>query len=390
MTDITILFVDDDQDIREILKSSLSIRYSHVITAANGLEGVEMYKKHSPHIVITDLRMPDMDGFEMSKEIKKLNNDTYIIATTAHNESEYILEALNIGIKHYITKPIENRRLYEYIDEYIENSKNREDAIKNAKLLKKLNQNLEKKVEEEVAKNNEQTKLLFQQAKYAQMGEMLSMIAHQWRQPLNAVSSAAINLKMDVELDSVNEENIVEQASFIEQQASKMSQTINDFMNFFKPEKEKEKFTLMEIINEIKKIIGAQLKTRNIVFESNISKDIALYGYKNEFEHVLLNIYANARDAFNENENEKKIISTTITETREQAIIDIEDNAGGIPTDIIEKVFNPYFTTKLESHGTGIGLYMSKMIVEKNFAGTIQVKNRENGALFTVSIPLKN
>ncbi len=252
--------------------------------------------------------------------------------------------------------------------------------------LQKLNKNLLKKIKKELDKNNKQTKMMFQQAKYAQMGEMLSMIAHQWRQPLSAVSSAAVNLKLDVEFETITNDKIMEKADFIEEQTERMSGTINDFMEFFKPEKSKESFSIMKIFLNVQKIIGAQMENRNIKLSHRIDKNMNIYGYKNEFEHVILNLISNARDAYEDKNIKNKEIQFIAFEKGKEKIIKVKDNGGGIPHKIIDKIFNPYFTTKVDNKGTGIGLYMTKTIIERNFDGKIEIENDKNGAVFTIRI----
>lgn len=252
--------------------------------------------------------------------------------------------------------------------------------------LKKMNKTLTQNVKKEVDKNNKQAKMMFQQAKYAQMGEMLSMIAHQWRQPLNAVSSAAVNLKLDVEFGTLTDRKVVEKAEFIEEQSEKMSETINDFMEFFKPEKSKEKFCVYRIFQNVQKIIGAQMENRNIELYFDIDENMEIYGYKNEFEHVILNLISNARDAFDGKEIKNKRIEFAAYETKTKKIITVKDNGGGVESKVIDKIFNPYFTTKIHSKGTGIGLYMTRSIIERNFHGKIEVSNTNDGAVFTIRI----
>ena len=219
------------------------------------------------------------------------------------------------------------------------------------------------------------------------MGEMLSMIAHQWRQPLNAVSAAAISIKMKSELQMLDDKTIDEQMSFIEQQAQKMSQTINDFMNFFKPKKEKEEFFLRECIGMVVNMMGAQLKVRSIDLDIDVDPKIKMCGVKNEIEHVFLNIIANSRDAIEEKKPNERKVFLKATQDDKSIVITIEDTAGGIPDKLIDRIFDPYFTTKEEGKGTGIGLHMCYNIIKKHSGGSIEVENTTNGARFTIVIP---
>jgi len=237
-----------------------------------------------------------------------------------------------------------------------------------------------------------QDAILIQQSKSAQMGEMINMIAHQWRQPLNAISSAVIKLNMQNEMDMLTKEELKKTSKFIEEMTQKMSQTINDFMNFNKPSNQKEMVLFEDIFEDIFKIIAIQLKSHNIHTNIEIEKGTTIYTYKQELEHILMNIISNARDALEESPKEDKTIDIKIytKEQEQQCIIKIRDNAGGINEDIIDRIFNPYFTTKDSNKGTGLGLYMSKKILQEHLNGDIFVKNTQDGAEFTIILDKTN
>jgi len=242
-----------------------------------------------------------------------------------------------------------------------------------------------KQLEHEQQHNN---KIIAQQAKMAEMGEMIGAIAHQWRQPLNAINAAAIKLNFSASLNILENKEVQEKTKFIEEQSLKMSETINDFMNFFKPSRNKENFLVNSIYKKIFDFLEPQLKNRDITLTLETDTRLELYGFQNEFEHILLNIINNAKDAFDTyTEDQNKTIKVYLEEDGDKNIVKVVDNAGGIPQNILNKIFNPYFTTKEEGKGTGIGLYMTKTIIEKHFQGTIEVKNSEYGAIFTITTP---
>ena len=247
-----------------------------------------------------------------------------------------------------------------------------------------LNNTLELRVEEEVRKNQEKDKEILQQRKQAQMGEMIGMIAHQWRQPLNAISATSINLSLMSSMGTLHDDKIQKDCSFIEQQCQKMSETIDTFMNFVKPSSESKKFNLSNAIENSMQIIGTQLKNHNIDVKINY-KDVEVEGKEDLLEQVILNILSNARDAFlDQVDNNDKFIHIDIDIKDEVPIISIEDNAGGIPEDIQDKIFNPYFTTKEQGKGTGIGLYMSLDIMQKSFLGDLKYTRTQNGSKFDI------
>ncbi len=234
----------------------------------------------------------------------------------------------------------------------------------------------------ELKKKDEQ---LLQQAKLAQMGEMVSMIAHQWRQPLNAISAASINLSLLSSMKMLEDEKIVESSSFIQEQCQKMSETINTFMNFVKPSQESKIFQPLNSMNAILNIMGTQLENHNIIVKIKISQDnIEIIGHEDLLEQVIINILSNARDAFEEIDRADKYIDIEINIIDKLPTITIKDNAGGIPEDIAHKIFNPYFTTKEQGKGTGIGLYMSKDIMQKSFGGDLIYKPIKNGSCFEI------
>jgi len=228
--------------------------------------------------------------------------------------------------------------------------------------------------------------ILSQQAKLAQMGEMINMIAHQWRQPLNAISASAIKLNMLNEMGAASSEHISKTATFIESMTQVMSQTINDFINFTKPNTQKELILFENLLDDILKIMGTQLTNHNIELRIDIEPNLSTVTYKKELEHVLINIIANARDALDNVEHENKYITIKMYSRNQRCMIEISDNAGGIDEEIIERIFEPYFTTKDTNKGTGLGLYMSKKIVKEHLDGELCAKNIKDGAMFRINI----
>ncbi|MFT5874860.1 MAG: signal transduction histidine kinase [Clostridium sp.] len=250
-------------------------------------------------------------------------------------------------------------------------------------ILDKLNTSLEDKVKIEVEKNRLQDQQLIQQSKMAQMGEMISMIAHQWRQPLNIISLNTTKLETRILLNhEVSNEEIYNTTSEINKQSQYLSNTIDDFRYFYKPNKESMVVTLENVISKSLSIIKSSLISLHIeiIEEYNSKEKIELYD--NEMVQVILNILKNAQDNF----EEKGIKNPYIKISTEKRRISICDNGGGIPEDIIEKIFDPYFSTKDEKSVTGLGLYMSKTIVEKHHAGRLHAENKDNGVCFFIDI----
>ena len=227
---------------------------------------------------------------------------------------------------------------------------------------------------------------IMQQSKLVQMGEMINMIAHQWRQPLNALSAIAIKMDMKNEMDMLSKEEIEKSASFIQKTVQNMSDTINSFLNFAKGNSIKEKFEINELLEDVLNMMKAQLDSHNIDIEIN-TEPIYFHSHKNEILQILLNLISNARDVLVERKKEDKKIKINIYTEDNYGVIEVEDNAGGIDEKIIDRIFEPYFTTK-GPKGTGLGLYMSKMLATEKLKGDILVENGKEGAKFRLLIPL--
>ena len=234
----------------------------------------------------------------------------------------------------------------------------------------------------DLTQEKEKEKQFFQQLKLLQMGEMISMIAHQWRQPLSAISATSGAMILRAKLDKLDNNAVIELSSKISEYSQHLSATIDDFRNFFKPNKNREMITYTELIDSVLNIVEASLLSKNIVIKKNLVSEKFFSTYSNEIKQVLLNLIKNAEDIL----IEKEIKNPLIIIKTEGNILSIEDNAGGIPNEIISKIFDPYFSTKLEKNGTGLGLYMSKTIIEEHCEGTLGVQNSNEGAIFTITI----
>jgi signal transduction histidine kinase len=255
-----------------------------------------------------------------------------------------------------------------------------------------------KKLEKEIIENKSKTKLLSEQSKMASLGEMLANIAHQWRQPLSVISSAATGTKLQKEMEILEDKDFYRSMDSINNSAQYLSQTIEDFRGFFDPKNRKIKeIQISKTIDKVLNMISPQFISKDIKIIKNID-DISITSIENELIQVLINILNNAKDAILEKQLEVKLIFINIFIKDDVLFIDIEDNAGGIKNDVIEKIFEPYFTTKHQSRGTGIGLYMSHDIVTNHLNGRITASNKEFiyedityiGAKFRIELPLYN
>lgn len=234
--------------------------------------------------------------------------------------------------------------------------------------------------------SKEEQGLLQQQAKMAAMGEMIGNIAHQWRQPLNALSALNVGLGMKHKSGKLDEEamqNFKEKFNAIIQN---MSATIEDFRNFFQPDKVQEDFEVHEAIEGTLRFVSDAYNQHSIKVSVDSENKINIKSYKNELMQVLLNVLNNTKDAVVENDIQNPRLKITTEESENQVFIKIQDNAGGVSQEVLDRMYEPYFTTKFESHGTGIGLYMSKMIIENSMKGSLTSQNEEEGLLTIIVI----
>lgn len=268
------------------------------------------------------------------------------------------------------------------------------------KELQQLNNYLEMRISKEVSQNRKKDILMFQQAKLASLGEMLNNIAHQWRQPLGAITMIIQSFQTKMFLNKLTPEFVEEKVNDALLLAKNMSTTLDDFKNFFSPNKIKSEFSIKKCIEHSMELSKYLLLQESIEVKLIVRKDVKINSYYNELSHVFLNIISNSKDALCSNvDKNDRIIKIIVNTFQNHLVVNIVDNGGGIPRNVLPKIFEPYYTTKYKSAGTGIGLYMSKQIIEKHMNGEIscenlvlKIKNNKvfNCSLFTIKIPLEN
>ena len=370
-----ILIVDDNSDNLELLSAILIEKHYTVHTAADGMLALERIAEKHPDLILLDIMMPGIDGFEVCRRLKADPSTASIpvIFISSLNETEDKLNAFHTGGVDYITKPFMHEEVLARISTHLG--------------LYQYKQHLETIVEERTKELSEQNLIMLRQSKLAQMGELISMIAHQWRQPLNILSLNVSKLEIESMLEQLDSgtthqvlENMIEQIEY-------MSQTIDDFRAFFKADKEREKQSLHTLVDESMKLLEGGMKSRKITLENDVEGELEIDVFSNEFKQVLINIVNNAIDTISMRDvKDGKIrISSGLVEAG--TAIYIQDNGHGIQGDDKERIFEPYFTTKSALNGTGLGLYISKIIIEDHHKGKLRFENSQNGALFTIVIP---
>lgn len=252
--------------------------------------------------------------------------------------------------------------------------------------LEAFNRSLQQRIADSLAELRQRDQVMISQSRQAAMGEMIGNIAHQWRQPLNALAIVLGNIQLAYQYNELTAGYLHETVEAGNRLIQKMSRTINDFRDFFLPDKEAVTFSVQEQINHAISLVEAGLKSQNIIIHLEVADDITLTGFPNEYSQVLLNLLSNSRDAIKASGTPAGVITIRLYKRDGQGCVAISDNGGGIADDVIDKIFEPYFSTK--DMGTGIGLYMSKMIIERSMRGTIEACNIDGGAEFVVVIPL--
>lgn len=253
--------------------------------------------------------------------------------------------------------------------------------------LKSLNLDLEERVNKAVQELRRKDKMMILQGRQAAMGEMINNIAHQWRQPINNLGLIVQGMKLDYDHQEMTTEQMDESVDNIMKTIKFMSQTINDFSSFFNADRDRSSFSISNGLEKVILMMESSLFAKGINLQVEQQEDVIIEGFYNEYKQVLLNLLNNARDVLVERNIENPSIKVIILREGANAVLKVKDNAGGIPGDVIGRVFDPYFTTKENGKGSGIGLYMSRMIIHEHFGGNLSARNIDTGAEFTVSTP---
>ncbi|MDR3580478.1 MAG: response regulator [Oryzomonas sp.] len=396
---IPVLIVDNRPENLTSLEAILEDMELDLVTARSGNDALRLSLHTDFALILMDVMMPEMDGYETAEFLRK-NPKTrelpIIFITAGSNEKCQIFRGYEVGAVDYLTKPIEpailRSKVRVFCDLFRQSRELKRIQVKlelqNAKLLESYRQ-----LEEETAQRlrmteelREQEQMLLQQSRLAAMGEMIGNIAHQWRQPINTLGLTVQQLLLFYDMGEFNRELLEKNVSISKDLIKHMSTTIDDFRNFFRSDKEKVEFKVTEAIASTMSIVDDSFKSQHIAVEVVAKAEPTVFGYHNEYGQVLLVILNNARDAFTERNTESPRVTITIGAKGNKAVVTVADNAGGIPEEVMDKIFDPYFTTKGPQQGTGVGLFMSKIIIEKNMGGRLSARNTADGAEFRVEV----
>ncbi|MEA3290611.1 MAG: hybrid sensor histidine kinase/response regulator, partial [Campylobacterota bacterium] len=398
---IKVLYVEGQTKVRESSYGVFKIFFEDIDTAKNAQEGYECFLNNKYNLIITDVNMPHMSGIDMISKIREISKDITILIISSDEDKEHFMKLISLGIDGYILKPVEVKQFVEVLQKIIEKFQNKQKLFEyknnleemvhektnellsiNNKLtqskaeLEILNNSLEKQIKVEVEKNIQKEKELFEQSKLASMGEMIGNIAHQWRQPLSAITTSVGSMQMQKELGILEDKDFDEICNIIVDNATYLSTTIEDFRNFAKGQSEKKIFNIKDSLNSVLNLVSPNIKSNYINIELDVDDDIIVNGYQNELNQTLMNLFNNAKDALQNIEGDRYIFIKAYKKD-DKAVIEFKDNAGGISEDIINRIFEPYFTTKHQSKGTGLGLSMTYKIIVDGMRGKIFVSNSE-------------
>jgi len=360
----TILVVDDTQSNIDVLIELLDAY--DIIVATDGATAIEIINEDKDiDLILLDIMMPQMDGFEVC-EILKNNNETKdipIIFLTAKSDVDSIQKGFDIGGVDYITKPFRPVELISRIKTHLKIIQHEKKAIEHNK--------------------------------YIALAELIHNIAHQWRQPLSVISTSSSGMHMQKELGILRDDDFYLFCDSITHNAEYLSSTIENFKTFIEDSNAVSIFDIQKVIKKNNTLFFGDIFNNEINIVLDIQSDIEIKGCQNNFIQILLSIITNAKDALHESEVDTKIININIKSDNNMVIINIKDSACGIDKDILDRIFEPYYTTKHKSQGKGLGLYMVRNIVKESFKGQLSVINDEfefdnkiyKGASFEIKIP---
>lgn len=387
-----VLIVDDEADVHALTKLVLNdFTYKNkkikFYSAHNINETKEILNQNIEiSLILLDIVMEKDDaGLILVKFIREeLKNLLVRIILRTGQPSSYPEEdiVINYDINDYKEKTELNSTK---LKSSIISSLRSYEELKNIREHKKI---LEKRVEENVIELRKKDKLIQYQNRLSQHSNLLNMLAHHWRQPLSVISVNANNLLVDIELDNIDKETFKELANSIVATTQSLSKQIDDFLNHYKPSSEKRLVSLSELFKNIMTLLRKRVENSKVNINCEIDKSLTINTHKSELEQIIIHLIENAIDAYERNDNLNRIIQIKTEKKDEKLIITIEDEAGGLSDDIKEKVFIPYFSTKEKYNDTGLGLYMSKLLIEEHLNGELDLFNRNKGCVSQIVLYL--
>lgn len=421
---ISVLYVEDENILRLVYVRVLEKIVSRLFVAENGMEGLKIFEREKPDLIITDIMMPVMNGLDMIKRIRKIDEQVRLVIMTAYSETDYFMEAIRIGVNSFLIKPVEVQKLTDLVtdisngillsrkvaeqeirrkkaeanlrklNEELERriagrtsdlEKEISERILAEKKLKELNLTLEKRVREELKKRQKQQQLLVQKSRLESIGELAAGIAHEINQPLVSISLGLDNILLKMNAGRLPSGYLKEKINTIFADIERIRQIINHVRIFSRDQgvTQKERVDMNEVVHNALSMVAIQYKQRGIVLVTDLAEKCCTLGNKYRLEQVLLNLISNARYAVAERIKKTKqkdyqmriLIRTSVNE--KNILLEVEDNGTGIQPKHLPHIFEPFFTTKDVEKGTGLGLSIIYGII-RDLDGNIQVESRVN------------
>jgi len=367
-----ILVVDDDEAVHSITKVALQNKSFDgkrlsILNAMSAEEAKEVLAKHADiTLALIDVMMETPDaGLKLVDHIRKELDNSLIRLVLRTGQPDQIPEN-------------------EIVERYDINDYKEKTELTAQKLYTLVRMSIKQYVQ--LKKLKEQEKLLLIKTRNAQMGELLSMIAHQWRQPLSAISSVVNNIKIKLIMQEYDNNYLLDRSNEVETLIQHLSQTITDFRNFFLPDNKRTSFQAKTVIDKSLNILRSSFESCGINVIVNNTSTKQIVSFENELQQVLLNLLKNAQDILLIKDIPDPKVRINCFDQGSKVVLQVADNAGGISPAVINKIFDPYFTTKENTNGTGLGLYMSKTIIEDHCKGRLSVTNSDEGALFSIEL----
>ena len=377
-----VMYVEDNDTTLNFTSQLFENFFEKIVIATDGHQGVELYQNNRDiDLIITDINMPYLDGISMIEEIREDGFRGDIIILSAYSNTEFFTKTIRLGVSGYMLKPLELDALIDVLKPLTEKI-----ILKNEN--RDYQERLEERVEEEIEKTRIRDVMLSREARYASIGRMIDAIGHQWKQPISIINSYLDSTKYKFKNNiEINREDILNVCVKIENQLTFQIETLDEFRSFFRDDDVFEDVQLLQLFKSISILIQDSLAQEKIELDINIEKKTMIKTNIKQLQHVFINIIDNAKDAYKNCHKCDKSIKIRSTSDNLFVTVSIEDNAGGIDESHLVNLFNPDFTTKKATGGSGVGLYLAKQIVEK-IGGSISVKNGERGAIFSIILPL--
>jgi signal transduction histidine kinase len=374
---LKVLYVEDHLETRELMADMFKNIFGEVIVAEDGEEGLNSFVS-DVDIIFTDIMMPNINGIDMLTKIKDIDPSIVTVVISAHSDTHYFTKTIDIGVDGYLLKPISRKSLANSIERILEKVYIKKD-------IDSYKKSLEERVNQQIKELQSKDDALIQQSKLAAMGEIMDVIAHQWKQPLTLISLHSSMFAQMSNTPTIPREDAIECYQFIENQVNHLLKTVDGFRSFIKPNTNISIFNLNSMFESIKMLLSNDLRGNYIDLDITCDKNIEINANENDIKNLFINLINNSKDQFNLKNIDSRVISIDVQESDTKTIIKVQDNAGGIDESVIDTIFAPHITTKESVGGSGMGLYLAKMVVDK-YSGKIYATNIDDGACFTLEI----